>query len=171
MYSQIDTDSQEITRVQSEHAEILRTLKRRQKALSPIHGAIAATLTAAACAVWGSILRDAHVDPYTTVTRAYLAWLAFAIVLGIAASAATVLWASVYNTRRLAAEGDRIAEYRDRQQIRRISDQVLAGIRKQQQADRQQRWDRWLQDTGTGPRADPSQVIPIDRTRGARNSS
>ncbi|MGS2615164.1 hypothetical protein ACVCAH_11655 [Micromonospora sp. LZ34] len=178
MYNQIDADSQEITRVNSEHAEILRLLARRQKASGHPYGPIAGTLGAAAFATWGSILRDAQADPLTVVNRAYLAWLAFAIVLGIAASAATVLWASVRSQRQLAADGDRITEYRFQHQVRQIRDQVLAGIRDREQADRRKRWERWMAGNGTEPHPEPGpdaqasgELIPFDRSRGSHRSS
>lgn len=183
MHNRIDADSQEITRVNSEHAEIFRILKRRQRFTGRPYGPVAGALGAAATFIWGSILRDARTNPQLVPSRAYLAWLAFAIVIGFSAAVAAILWCSVVNTRKLAADGDRINEYRLNQQVREIRDQVLAGIRDQEQSERRQRWERWMAGTGTEPRPDPradpradprpagGQVMPFDRPRPAGRNS
>lgn len=191
----VDEDSREFACTNERHTEVLRIRNRRQEATAHPYGPIAGTLGACALITWGSILRDARADPHTTGTRAYLAWLAFAIVLGIAASAATVLWASVLNTRRLAADGDRICEYdaeqqakRDAQQAENIAQAVLATLRKEEHEARQKSWEqiaaaeRARLATGTtsthgrarttNPDAEPSPVIrfPHGRQSSPRNS-
>lgn len=175
----IDASNQEITRAQNEHAEILKVLKRREQATAHPYGPIAGTLGAAALVVWGSILRDARVDPLTIANRAYLAWLAFAIVLGIAASAATVLWASVRNTRRLAAEQDRIKKYDDEQKAKRddrqtekIVKMVLAGLRDEERKKYIKAVaDEFRAETATLGRVDEATVVPFGRPRHGQRSS
>lgn len=179
MYRQIDADSQEISRVRDEHAEIFRILKRRQRTLSPAHGVIAGTLAAAALVAWGTILRDARSVHDATASRAYLAYLAFAIALVVAASAAAVLWASVCNTRRLAADQDRIKKYDDEQKAKRddrqtekIVKMVLAGLRDEERKKYIKAVaDEFRAETATLGRVDEATVVPFGRPRHGQRSS
>lgn len=187
----IDANSQEIT-------DVLRLLKRRQQVTGRPYGPIAGVLCAVATFVWGAILREARINPHVIPSRAYLAWLAFAIVLGFSAAVAAILWCSVVNTRRLAADGDRIDEYNSDRLTKNLAQQIIATATEKQlakcvadevtrqldtrdRAAKQQRWETLLSDTGTtGPSAPPPQpqqqrggdpVVPFARRPGsARNS-
>lgn len=129
MHSQIDADSQEITRVQSERAEVRALIRQRQDArVPPIYGISAGLLGAAAVAVWAVVVAYAAEKPPMPVTRAYAAALTLAAVLGVAASAATVTYVWERGARARTAAADRIREYDQDRLVRAVKDAMAVFI-------------------------------------------
>lgn len=191
-------DSQNLNRVTERDLDMHRLRARRQKPGHTAYAAIAGTLGGLTIFVWGSILKDAVLEPPHEPTRGYLAFLAAAIVLGVSAAAATASWMSTRVNQRLTAEGDQLREYDQERLVKTIARQIVTTAQEQQfskavadevtrqldardRATKQQRWESFLTDTGTaGPAAPQPQqqrggsdpVIPFTRRPGsARNSS
>lgn len=181
--SKTDEDTQEISRITSRHRDILKLLERRQQHGHTAYAAVAATIDGVALLVWGTILRDAILEPPSAPSRAYLAFLAFAIVLAMAGSAGTFTWMIVIVNQRLASEQDRIKAYDDEQQIKKVTNAVVAALDKRDRQAKQEQWENLLGGTGTigggsggsaGPVPQPrngesGNVIPWRRAGGTQN--
>lgn len=115
--------------------EVREILRRRQKNINHFaYGLVAASLASTALMVWGFILSDALRDGGAPLTKGYASFLAFAMVLGIAASGAIVTWMIVRDGRRRAAEEDVIREFDQHQQLGAIHDAIAVFLREGDEA-------------------------------------
>lgn len=181
MCSRTDQDSQELTRISSHHKAILDLKAKRQRAGHASYGLIALTLTVAAAFVWGLVFRDAHTGATTHIDRPYLAFLAFAQIVGIASTASTLTWMVVRAMQRQIADHDTIRTYDDEQLVKHVADAVYARIVKAQKAEQQTLWETRAdkmekvfssangpvarQRSEPPPSADPSPVIRLPQGR------
>lgn len=128
--ARIDQDSQELRQLTREHEEVSRMLGRRQRQTNHFaYGAVAATLGILALMVWVFIFADARRTAGRPLTQGYAVFLAFAVVLGIAGSAAAFTWAIVTEQRKRAAEDDKIRDYHEGRQVRAIRDAIAVFLR------------------------------------------
>ncbi len=186
-------DSQDVTRIKTEHETMLELLAKRQKASISAYALPVVILDAVALFVWGVILRDAQHAPPEPVTVAYAASLTAATVLALCAITATAVWILVGFLKREAAERDRIIEYQTKHhkkrlntQVDAIADAVHARIRQAEHDARQTFWERKADEqrqaaTGTGPpprrhaseagNTDPSPVLQFPTARQPPRSS
>lgn len=182
MFTDIN-DSRDDSRTREQEDEVRDILRRRQRNTNyPTGGLVAAALGGLGLLVWGCVFASAWHDADKPLTNGHASFLAFSVVLGIAAVVVAVLWASVFNQRRLAAEDDRIMAYVNRQmvehderQARKIVDLVLAGLRDEER----KRYIKAVADelreetdsTGCGRIDDRASVILLDRPRRGQRSS
>lgn len=109
----------------NEAREVEQLVRRRRKNKGHIvHGVIAGALCAAALCMWATVRADVAHTPGGPLSTRYAAYLAFAIVLGVAAAASTLTWLIVWNINARAAESDRIREYHEARQMRVIREAI-----------------------------------------------
>ncbi|MER7331810.1 MULTISPECIES: hypothetical protein [unclassified Micromonospora] len=163
----IDDDSHGINRIPGDHA-ILTLLEKRQHYGHTVYGTIAGLLAGTAVFIWGFILRDAYDSPPQAPTRGYLAWLAFAVVIGIGGLISTFTWMTVRVIQRLAAERDRISRYDEKQFVKKVVTGVHEALKEDRRAEKVRRWQEAFAaegTTGNPPAPPPSTVCGADRTQ------
>jgi len=122
-------DSQELRNAEDEHREVRAILRRRQQhGASTTYRVLAGSAGSAALVMWGFIAANAAVNPAGHVGRAYAAFLALAVVVGVAAIAAVFTWLRERDGSRRSAEADRIREYQHGRQVRAIQAAVAAAL-------------------------------------------
>ncbi|WP_328344599.1 hypothetical protein [Micromonospora sp. NBC_00421] len=179
--SRTDQDSQEITRLTNRHKEILDLRAKRQRVGHTAYGLIALGLTIGAAFMWGLVFHDAHMDPAAQSTRGYQAFLAFALLAGVAAAGCVRTWMMVRVIQRHTADHDRIHAYDEEQQVKRVAEAVYARFVKAEKAAQQTRWEKKADNIeqalaatngraprprqGTAPSSDPSPVIRLPQAR------
>lgn len=191
-----DTQAQTVT--DEHHRDMHRLRTERQQTGHTVYASIAAGLGGLALLAAGNVLREAAVGSPAPPTRGYLAFLAAAVVLGVAASAAAAVWMSIRVTQRMHGESDRLREYDNDHLVKnvvremasvdaagtfaeRVAEEVTRLLDARERAARQRRWENLIPDTGTtGPGSTPlpthqrgsgDPVIPFARRHGgARNS-
>lgn len=147
--------------------EVRHILRRRQRNTNhPVYGLVAAILGGTALLVWGFIYSDALHDGRDPLTQGYAAFLAFAIVVGFAATAAAATWMIVRDSRERGAEEDMIREHRQQQQLVAIRDAIAVFLREgDESALKVMAQTRHLLDTGTDSGTDPG-MGTVHRFRG-----
>ena len=131
-------DSQELRNAEDEHREVRAILRRRQQhGASTTYRVLAGSAGSAALVMWGFIVANAAVNPGGHVGRAYAAFLALAVVVGVAAVAAVFTWLRERDGSRRSAEADRIREYQHTRQVKAIRDAIGVFLR---DGDEDARW-------------------------------
>lgn len=145
-------DSQDLRRAQYEHDEIRELISRRRDPRVPfVYGMTAAGLSSVALLLWGVIGAVAISDPGAPQTRAFSSVVAFAAVLGVAASASAFTYVLERGDRRRAAESDRIREHHQVRQVRALKDAIGVFLRDGDEDARKlmAQTQQFINDTGT----------------------
>ncbi|MFF0822511.1 hypothetical protein ACFYUR_19280 [Micromonospora haikouensis] len=176
----VDEDSQELTVISERHKTILCLKAKRQKVGHSAYGVVALILAGAAVGLWGFILRDASLGPPAPPSHDYLAFLAFAIVLGFCAAGSAFTWMVTRILQRQAGDLDVLMEYEfeqmEKRADRRASRIINATIRGLADEDRR----RYIRSVAEEFKAETagilnsdgkSTVTPFTRARSNQRSS